>query len=57
MKFVGHVSPFEKEFGFNVACDYRDRVKDESLIHGLNSIRERCLDGLPIRKPYFEYLK
>jgi len=57
MKFLGYVSPYEKEFGLNVACDYRERVNKESIIHGLNSIRERCLDGKPIRWPYFEYMK
>ena len=40
----------------NVVCDTRITDSD-TIIHGMISVRERCLDGEKIRKPLFKYTK
>lgn len=56
MKFLGDVSHWDKEFGMQALCDIRITDSD-TIFHGMNSIRERCLDGQTVRKPVLKYMK
>lgn len=56
MKFLGQVSHYDKEFGMNAICDIRITQSD-TIIHGMISIRKRCLDGQTITKPTLNYMR